>query len=381
MKMEKKRILIVNKSFELGGIQMALANMLREIGDEYDVSLAVFNPRGPLKEGVPENVNIIPLSPFVQVLGMTAADCKKFGTVSQRLFKTLSTAWARIFGNALPVRLALATQKNLGHFDVAISYHQETNKKTMVAGFGMFTLKKCTADRKIAWMHADVSATELINRRDGNIYSRFDKIVSVSRTTMETFAAAYPELRDKCDYCYNCVPTAEIISRAEEPCDDMVNGDNTVLFSACRLVEEKGLLPALRELLPLIKGGKQIKWYIAGDGPLKAEIEGFIEKNSLTNNVILLGFRQNPYPFIKKADYLFLPSLHETFSMVVGEAHALGTPVIALDIPIMREVLSDDDILCPKDKIGETLSTLEKGNKSVSPVDTVFPEQFKKVIL
>ena len=113
MKMEKKRILIVNKSFELGGIQMARANMLREIGDEYDVSLAVFNPRGPLKEGVPENVNIIQLSPFVQVLGMTAADCNKFGTVSQRLFKTLSTAWARIFGNALPVRLALATQKNL----------------------------------------------------------------------------------------------------------------------------------------------------------------------------------------------------------------------------------------------------------------------------
>ena len=36
---------------------------------------------------------------------------------------------------------------------------------------------------------------------------------------------------------------------------------------------------------------------------------------------------------------IFLPSLHETFSMVVSEAHILETPVIASDIPIMREML------------------------------------------
>ena len=109
-----KKILIINKSFEPGGVQMALANMLEAIHNEYDVTLAVFNPNGPLRSRVPDNVKLLELSSLVQVLGMGRSDCQQFGTVRQKIFKAIGSIWARIFGNTLPVKFAMAFQKNVG---------------------------------------------------------------------------------------------------------------------------------------------------------------------------------------------------------------------------------------------------------------------------
>ena len=353
----KKKILIINKSFALGGVQMALANMLEEIHDKYDVTLAIFNPNGPFKDRVPDDVKLLELSPFVQVLGMSNRDCKQFGSGAQRVFKIIGSIWSKVFGNELPVRFALAFQKNVGEYDVVISYHQETRKKTLVTGFGKFALEKCNAPEKIAWVHADFLATKLATRKNLKTYQRFDKIVSVSKVCMDHFIKAYPSLRDKCTYCYNYVPAEEIIKKASQRQGVFERGKNTVvLFSACRLSEVKGLVPALLNLLPLWKEKRDLKWYIAGEGSEREKLEAIIRENNLEEKVILLGFQSNPYPYFKEADYLFLPSLHETFSMVAKEAHILGTPVIAADIPIMREVLGKGDYLCNYNGFYECLS-------------------------
>lgn len=348
-----KKILIINKSFELGGIQMALANMLKAIHNEYDVTLAVFHPYGPLKDQVPDNVKLLTLSPLVQVLGMNGSDCKKYGTIQQKLFKAFGGIWSKMFGNTLPVKFALAFQKNLGEFDAVISYHQETSPKTLLTGFGEFALKKCTTPQRIAWVHADFLATKLATKKNLKTYRQFDKIVCVSQVCMNNFISAYPSLEDLCDYCYDCVPAEEILQKASAMRNVFERDEHTiVLFSACRLVEEKGLVPALNRLLPLWQDGFDLKWYIAGEGTEREKLEAVINENHLENKVILLGFLGNPYPYMKEADYLFLPSLHETFSMVVSEAHILGTPVIASDIPIMREMLRKRDHLCSNSDFG-----------------------------
>lgn len=360
-----KKILVINKSFELGGIQMALANMLNVICNDYDVSLAVFNPNGPLKSKIPDNVKLVKLSPLIETLGMSADDCKKFGTPIQRLFKLFASVWARVFGNSFPVFFAFLFQKPLLNYDVVISYHQETSSKTMVTGFGKFALKKCMADKKIAWVHADFLATKLATKQNFKTYKKFDKIVSVSKTTMNSFITAYPALKEKCNYCYNYVDAAKIIEKSSAECSDMIYDDNEiVLFSACRLVNEKGILPAIQNIAPLLKTEKKIKWYIAGEGSQREDIEKNLRENGLEDKIILLGFKENPYPYIKKADYLFLPSLHETFSMVVSEAHILGTSVIASDIPVMHEVLYKNDVMCANGNYIEALQSISKKEKS-----------------
>ena len=359
--MAKKKILIINKSFVLGGIQTSLINMLNVIKNDYDVTLAIFNPHGPLKIKLPEGVKLLKLSPFVQVLGMSVTDCKSYGNLFHRVFKFLVSVWSKLFNNTFPVAFALAFQKNVGDYDIVVSYHHETSKKSTVTGFGEFALKKCSAPVKIAWIHADFIATKLATAKNLRTYEKFDKIISVSKTCMESFKAVYPSLKEKCDYCYNYVPADEVVEKGNAESNVFDKSDESlVLFSAGRLRNEKGFIPALENLLPLWEKGLDFKWYIAGDGVLKEPLLQWIKEHSLEDKVFLLGFKSNPYPYIKEADYLFLPSLHETFSMVVGEAHALGTSVIASDIPIMREVLGKTDFLCENGDFAKCIAKLER---------------------
>lgn len=242
-----KKILIINKSFELGGIQIALSNMLDAISERYDIDLAIFNSNGPLKCRVPDNVNIVSLHPFVQVLGMNADYCKKYGSIKQKIFKVIGSIWSRFWGNNLPIKFAMKFQKKLGPYDAVISYHQETKDNTMVSGFGEFALYKCDAPLKIAWVHADFINTALATRRNYKTYSQFDKIICVSKTTRNSFITVYPELKEKTSFCYNYLPQDKIIAKSLEYEVSYKQDKDIILFSAGRLVEEKGYIQAARK--------------------------------------------------------------------------------------------------------------------------------------
>ena len=72
---------------------------------------------------------------------------------------------------------------------------------------------------------------------------------------------------------------------------------------------------------------------ICGDGPLKEELETYIQKTG--KNIKLLGQvdHDQALAYIKGAKALIFPSLlYETFGMTIAEASMLGTPVIANDI-------------------------------------------------
>ena len=65
-----KKILIINKSFEAGGIQSSLVNMANELQKYYQVDLFIYDPTGPMRERLHENVNILPTSWRLRSLGM-----------------------------------------------------------------------------------------------------------------------------------------------------------------------------------------------------------------------------------------------------------------------------------------------------------------------
>ena len=82
-------------------------------------------------------------------------------------------------------------------------------------------------------------------------------------------------------------------------------------------------------------------WYIIGSGPDEELIRGEIEKNHLQDKVILLGMKDNPYPYIKNADLVVMTSRTESFSYVIAEAKLLHTPILSSDFPVAYEVLDE----------------------------------------
>lgn len=76
-----------------------------------------------------------------------------------------------------------------------------------------------------------------------------------------------------------------------------------------------------------------IRLRILGDGEQRSQLQKMISDLDLNDTVMISGFTDNPYPYIKNAKALISSSLYEGFSNVIVEALCLGTPVIASDCP------------------------------------------------
>ena len=70
------------------------------------------------------------------------------------------------------------------------------------------------------------------------------------------------------------------------------------------------------------------KIYVIGDGPEKEKLQELIKKEKVDETFNLLGKKENPYPYIKNADYFCLLSQFEGYGMVLEEAKILGKPII-----------------------------------------------------
>lgn len=98
------------------------------------------------------------------------------------------------------------------------------------------------------------------------------------------------------------------------------------------------------------EGVRDVEFQIIGKGELRQDIERQIKESNTAEQVTLLGFRQNPFPYIKAADMLLSSSMAEGFSLVICEAMALGVPVIATDTDGPREILQHKyGLLCQHD--------------------------------
>lgn len=103
-------------------------------------------------------------------------------------------------------------------------------------------------------------------------------------------------------------------------------------FSAALLNEKKGM-HYLIEAMDLLaqKGVTSFELIIGGDGPAKHALEERVRNLGLSDRCRFLGMLTHleVRNWIQQSDVFVLPSLGETFSIVLGEAMACGKPVIA----------------------------------------------------
>ena len=85
---------------------------------------------------------------------------------------------------------------------------------------------------------------------------------------------------------------------------------------------------------------KNIHVVLLGDGERRSEIETAVNHPKIH----FLGFKENPYPYLKKALFLILSSKYEGFPMSVIEAMASGTPVVAFNcVSGPDEIITDGE--------------------------------------
>lgn len=107
-----------------------------------------------------------------------------------------------------------------------------------------------------------------------------------------------------------------------------------------RLSIEKNPLFFVEIVNELKKKNPFIKACIIGDGQMRKIIEEKIRELNLEKNVMLLGFKKNPYVYIKNSKVVCIPSLWEGFGLAAVEALAIGVPVVCNPVGGLREIVT-----------------------------------------
>lgn len=134
-----------------------------------------------------------------------------------------------------------------------------------------------------------------------------------------------------------------------------------------RLVMEKNLACLLRALA-LLPASERPWIALAGNGPLREEIDTLRETLGLVDDVRFLGERSDACELMKAADFLVLPSAFEGMSNVLMEAMSAGCPVIASDVGGNSELVEDgtNGLLFPNDDDAALATLLQR--MSAEPV-------------
>lgn len=213
---------------------------------------------------------------------------------------------------------------------------------------------------KIQWIHFDYVYQCGVNKNNKLILDTFEKLIFVSKYTMDVFKENYPSLTSKCDYVYNLFDKSRIIELSQESANYInCNSRNFSMVTVGRIDKNKRVWMIPEIASQIKKEGIKFNWYIIGKGKLNDEItlKDNISKNDVSDCVHLLGYQNNPYKFIARSSVLVSVSATEACPMIFNEAKILGKPIVTTDFGSAFEFVHDgeDGFISSPENIAKTL--------------------------
>ena len=108
--------------------------------------------------------------------------------------------------------------------------------------------------------------------------------------------------------------------------------DKFVVGTVGRLAEQKNPFFAIDVFKCLLKNVPNAEYWWVGSGPLEKSVQDYVNQKGLSENVRLLGSRDDVTSLYQGMDVFFLPSLFEGLSIVTVEAQAMGLPCVVSDV-------------------------------------------------
>ncbi len=352
-----KKVLFVINSLGRAGAEVAMLEMLRRLS-KYDLELYLYvlTAQGEMAEDLP---------PEVKLLNKSFTDCSVHSSRGRRslagkvikssfshgsLFKNFGYLVSNLFRMALKGRIqpdkllwrVLSDGADVFpcEYDLAVSF--------LEGGSAYYVCDHVKAKKKAAFIHIDYSGAGYTKKLDKSCYQRFDRIFAVSNEVKQHFLESYPECEEFTYVLHNMLDEQRILrlSVSGGGFEDDFNGIR--ILTVGRLMYQKGFDLAI-EAMKLIKdSGCHARWYVVGEGSLRASLEKQIAMLGLQKDFILLGANENPYPFYRQADIYAHLTRFEGKSIAIQEAQILGKPIVASDCNGNREQIESgvDGILC-----------------------------------
>ena len=163
-------------------------------------------------------------------------------------------------------------------------------------------------------------------------FTAADGIIVKSHGVAQEVSDLMPSLADRVAVVPNVaipLPDQTAAARAEPR---PAPGPDVTILACGRLTRQKDY-PTLLRAFAQLRGAGAIRLDVLGEGELRGELEATARALGVAERVRFLGFRDDPYRHMRRADIFVLSSRWEGFGMVLVEAMAMGAPVVATDCP------------------------------------------------
>ena len=320
-----KKILFKSGSTMMGGlekVQIEYINFLVK-QEKYQIKIVIENDNGrdnSLEKYINSNVTYLKDYNYILEIKNLRENRKK-------------SLWSRIKYN-------LAITKEKKYADNKFLQIYKEYKPDIVIDFDSSLTKiidKLNSSKNLVWIHSSIKnwkkKKSKIDRFVDRI-SKYSKIICICKEMKEDLINLKNELKKKVDFLYNPIDFDRIkkLSNEDFSEEDKKLLKDKFLLSIARLdCVPKDFETLFKAYEIAKKDGYDGKLYIIGDGPDKDKVEKLKEANLYKEDILLLGRKENPYNWIKKADKLILSSRYEGFAIVLLEGLCLGKNVIASD--------------------------------------------------
>ena len=235
--------------------------------------------------------------------------------------------------------------------------------------------------KKIAWVHADLVTWDKVDGVFKNLehhkkaYSKFDEVICVSQIVKEVIEKKYNVKNAK--VLYNPINREKILKLSNEKIDDINHSNKFKLISVGRLSKEKGYDRLLRVVKKLVNEQIGCELLIIGSGKEYDKLNSYIKNNNLEYNIKIVGYKENPYKYVKSSDLFVCSSLSEGYSLVIAESLVLGIPVVSTKCSGPIEILrnGENGLLVENSEEG-----LYKGLKEIINSDELYMNYKNKAI-
>ena len=334
----KKSVLFLIPDLGHGGAEKVLVNLANNLNQElFDVTVQTLFDRG---------VNRKYLSPHIH-----------YKSWKKRIFRGY-THFLKIFSKKYLYNQIIGQR-----YDYVISFLEGTSAR-IVSGCPY------KDSIKISWIHIELNNLKMLTtgfrnfKETYNSYNSFGRIVFVSNSVKNVFFSTFAQkidiktISEKSLVLYNVNETEKIIDGSKEPVDDVVFDKNQInAVSVAKLMYSKGydrLIPAIARVNSEL-AGRKLHLYLLGVGEEKAKLSQIAKQYGISDKVIFLGFKENPYKYVANSDLYICSSRREGFSTAVTEALVVGTPVVSTDCSGAFELLGNNNdfgVVCQNSEEG-----------------------------
>lgn len=333
-----KKILFVVHTLQVGGAERVLINLLKNINKEkYDITvLAIVNDGIYIDEvksikGV--KYKFVFNTFFKQIRTNKKSKLYKICNIIMDLIWKLYILMIKYIPQIL---YKIGVKDN---YDIEIAFLEGKVSKFVANS-------KNKKSNKFAWIHTDINNVNQINvfrslREEIKCYSKFNKIICVSEEVKNRFIQK-TGITENLYVQINPISSNEILQKAKEPILEELNYNGFIVCSVGRLVKEKGYDRLLEIHNKLIQNSIGHTLWIVGEGEERNKLELYIKEKHLEHTVNLIGYTDNPYKYVNKANIFVCSSRVEGLSSAVLEAAILKKVIVSTKCPGIKEILGND---------------------------------------